>query len=363
MPCNPSLKIDAGLSAHWFQLQRQDPKKKADEIAIELAVSEEQLISSRCGFYEENNTRLICEPIQILSELALLGEMTYVMENAVIKHEVDAVLTNIYGHKKTHSQANKPLFSPANVDVQFNFNQFKSIYAINDGGYLSLQFFDQHGQAMYRAFMTDNSSLKNYKSLIKYYKSHNQRPCGTRLEFCSSSKTKNGVDDLNKTPSKESFGNTVGYDDESIAISLSSGCIFSTSLGSSTIRELLEHLHKNKFSIKITVCNAAIQQAWSGVLKIKKVQGTCLRLFGKQFNLDIEASSIGHLWLVKKQSCTGEITTLEIYDKQKNYLATLEADTKENAYYESKKWEKLMSFLIRIEQCSSPSVFKKPIYK
>ena len=44
------------------------------------------------------------------------------------------------------------------------------------------------------------------------------------------------------------------------------------------------------------------------------------------------------------------MTALEIYDKQNNHIMSLEEKCEMNHFRESKKWEKLMSMLINIEQ-------------
>ncbi len=356
MTYNRTLKMDRSLSARWYNLQLQNPDKTNHDISTQLEVTEEQLVSSRCGRTEESNTRLIPKPIKILSELASLGEMKFVTDNAAVRHEVIAVLTNIYSSKDTDAN-NTPLFSPKNVNAQFNFNLWHSVYAVNEKGQLSLQFFDQQGHSVYRAYVLKQTSLEDYKALINQYKSDDQSSYDNSSIKYHSGHTQEQAhksQDINTWRASRSAQDCEDvidyYDEDPLAMYLSLGALFSTHIGAHAVKSLLQHLLKYDFNIKITTKNRGTEQVWTGILDSKSIQGSYLKLSEKEFSLTVNIADIGDIWLVKIPSFSGHMTALEIYDKQNNHIMSLEEKCEMNHFRESKKWEKLMSMLINIEQ-------------
>ena len=90
----------------------------------------------------------------------------------------------------------------------------------------------------------------------------------------------------------------------------------------------------------VFVRSRGVIQIHSGPVNKIKVMGDWLNVLDPEFNLHLRENHIAHSWVVEKPTEDGIVTSLEIFDGQKNNIATF-FGAKQPGIPELKEWREI----------------------
>ena len=163
----------------WNTFRRDNPKVRIRDAAEQLGVSEAELVATSCG---ENAIRLQAEWPQFIQCLESLGPVMALTRNAHAVHEKHGVFRNVHIHGQMG------LVLDEGIDLRLFMNHWHLGFAVEQEGRKTVrlsspkptlhgfQFFDQHGTAVHKVYLTDESDHAAYQQLIDEFASDDQSP-------------------------------------------------------------------------------------------------------------------------------------------------------------------------------------------
>ena len=160
------------LKERWAQFRAANPKTRIRDAALQLGVSEAELLATDYG---KTITRLTDNFPELLQELHTLGRIMALTRNEEIVHERKGEYKNVEvmdGHGKMG------LVLGDDIDLRIFFSNWHFGFAViseNPRGLMrSFQFFDIDGTAVHKVFLTNESDLAAYENLVEKYRSADQ---------------------------------------------------------------------------------------------------------------------------------------------------------------------------------------------
>lgn len=309
------------LALQWSNYQQQHPKIRIREAAVNLGISEAELVAVRCG---NENIRLRTEFGDILKALKKLGKLLAVTRNDFIVHEIRGQ------YLQMQLRGNVGMFFPPGLDTRFFFDSWQSVFAVNEGGQFSIQFFDRYGIAAHKVYMTQQTPLKIFHQLVKDFQSNLQST--TELVEPLPVKVKAAALDAEELHDKWAAMRDVqeasrliktlaAGDNQQVYRAL--GGQYACPLQVNIVEQLFETLAQKKMDLMILVMGRAAVQSYAGKIHQILRAGPWFTILDAEFNLHIKSDGIASVWLVRKPTDDGWITSLDIFDQQGNELMVI----------------------------------------
>jgi putative hemin transport protein len=225
----------------------------------------------------------------------------------------------------------------------------------------SLQFFDETGVAIHKVFLRPESDSKQYRQFVKRF----QHPVQTQLEFAHASSrlaprrcVTEHVDvrafhqawrNLNDT--HEFFDLLQRFSISRIAALRLAESDFVQPLQLDQIDSLLHRAAEQKIPIMVFVGNQGMLQIHSGKVTRVLRSKAWLNVLDEHFNLHLLLDSVSTLWLVKKPTTSGYVTSIEAFDEQGELVVTFFGE-RELDSPELQSWRELTeSLAMEAETC------------
>ena len=174
MSTSASPAVD--LKKRWETFQEEHPGVRIRNAAHELGVSEAELVATGCG---EHVTRLHGSWKNLLTDLEPLGPVMALTRNDACVHEK----TGVYHDVRLMESHEMGLVVDEQIDLRLFFSRWHLGFAVatpwegaKDGLRRSLQFFDRHGTAVHKVFLTRKSDVAAYERLVDKYRHTDQQP-------------------------------------------------------------------------------------------------------------------------------------------------------------------------------------------
>lgn len=156
----------ANLEAAWRRLREDEPALRIRDAAERLGVSEAALLALNCG---ATATRLEAAWAELILSLPRLGRVMALTRNDHAVHEK-------HGRYATGGGA-----TPADaLPLRLFPETWRFGYAVAEPGRSgerhSLQFFDAHGRAVHKVYLTGASHRPAYENLVERYAASDQSP-------------------------------------------------------------------------------------------------------------------------------------------------------------------------------------------
>ena len=155
----------------WNTFRRDNPKVRIRDAAEQLGVSEAELVATSCG---EDAIRLQAEWPQFIQRLESLGPVMALTRNAHAVHEKHGVFRNVHIHGQMG------LVLDEGIDLRLFLNHWRLGFAVEQEGRKTtlrgFQFFNQHGTAVHKVYLTADSDQTAYQQLIDECASDDQSP-------------------------------------------------------------------------------------------------------------------------------------------------------------------------------------------
>lgn len=337
------------LKERWKQFNVKNPKVRIRDAAIEMKTSEEALVSTACG---KNNLRLKPEFQSILNQLEKLGSVMALTRSDHAVHEAHG----IYKDMKYHGSV--AMFFIPGIDTRFFLDKWSSVYAVNENDRHSLQFFDYQGDAVHKIYVTDKTNKTEYFNLIKTHQSDNQAPSpganhalNPKNDYTIPEEPEISSDELQKhwlnirdVHEASRIIKRYGiHRREKIYKAL--GEVYAIPLSVESVEQLLVRASTDDIPLMIFAMNHATVQNYAGPVKKLLRTGPWFNVLDPDFNLHLRTEGIGQVWLIKKPSDDGWVTTINVLDND-GFEFLLIADHRVRGEAESSQWQDLCRDLV-----------------
>ncbi|MFM7012944.1 MAG: hemin-degrading factor [Betaproteobacteria bacterium] len=323
------------------------------DIAQHLNITEGQLIAAHLGDAEyETHTNQTSTSVS-LSAIRLSEDWPSMLESCETLGCVMALTRNhacvheSIGHYKNISHRNGiGLIQGESIELRAFYRTWRFGFAViesrqtsscaaesvYDTTQYSLQFFDETGVAIHKVFLRPESDLQRYHQFVERF----QHPIQTLGEFADAPSrpipnhcVTEHVDvrafhqawrNLNDT--HEFFDLLKRFSISRIAALRLAESDFVQPLQLGQIESLLHRAAEQKIPIMIFVGNQGMLQIHSGTVSRVVRSKAWLNVLDDQFNLHLFLDSVRTLWLVKKPTQNGYVTSIEAFDDQGELVVT-----------------------------------------
>lgn len=308
--------------------------KYARDIAAVMGVSEAELTAARVG---HDAVRLQDNARAILASLEKVGETKCICRNEYAVHEQVGAFT--HQHLDGHAGL---ILNPRALDLRLFLSQWASAFHVNDGGRESIQFFDPHGDAVLKVYTTDNTDSAAWQALIAEQTQSMPAPLALRpVENARYADTADGAA-LEKewramTDVHQFFALLRKYNlSRQQAFRLVNDDL-ACRINTDALPRLLETLQRDGNEFMIFVGNRGCVQIFTGVLeKLTPMRGW-INIFNSAFTLHLREETIDEVWVTRKPTVDGHVTSVELFANDGTQIAQLYGQRSEG-HPEQQQW-------------------------
>ncbi len=321
-----TLETIEDLARRWAELKEREPRLRIRDAAERLSTSEGELLATEIG---KTVVRLKPDFEEIFARLKPLGRVMALTRNQEIVHERKGTYENfesINGHGKMG------LVLGEDIDLRIFFSSWAHGFSVvsegRTGPMHSLQFFDKHGDAIHKIFLTELSDKEEFDKLVNDFISDDQTP-GIEVVPREAAKADRSDADIDADGFRAAWRQLKDTHDffpmlrkfdvgreQALRIAERE---FAYPVSANAFRTVLEKACERKLPIMVFVGNGGMIQIHTGeVENVLEARGW-FNVMDESFNLHIDQSKVASAWVVRKPSDDGLVTSLEIFnDKGKD---------------------------------------------
>lgn len=324
-----------------FASLRLNKKLRHREIARFLGITEAELVDAHVGVSKltaiksspplARAIRLKKPYPQLIAQMESLGEVLALTRNEYGVHEK----VGVYEH--VSQQGDIGIVHGQAIDLRLFYKHWAFAYAFEEGKedalQRSIQFFDEFGTATHKVFLLPDSDHAYYNNFVDDFSELNQdsgiqvQEKGLSISSCQFTlPEKFSMDEFQRdwsqmTDSHEFFELLKKYALNRLMALKVIGNHFAQALTVSSMRHVFEEAKEQKIPLMIFVGNRGAIQIHTGVVqKIVDAKGW-FNILDPGFNLHLDIQKIDQIWLVRKPSKDGVITSMELLDDQGEMIA------------------------------------------
>ncbi len=335
------------LKEKWEALKAENPHMRIRNAAAQLGVSEAELLATNIG---EGVTVLKPEFQSILTDAEQLGKVMALTRNDECVHERKGIYQN-----PDFSSPHAQLFVGGDIDLRIFLNHWKLAFAVVEGDKKSLQFFGKDGLALHKIYLTKDSSEEAFDTLVAQYKADDQT---LNFEFekvaaKAPEKSDEEIDvegfqkawkDLKDTHDFFMMTRKYGVSRTQALRLAPEG--FARKIENARVVNVLEDASEKNLPIMIFVGNRGIIQIHTGLVKKTLWHQQWFNVMDPDFNLHLDVTKIAEAWIVKKPTEDGEVTAIEVFNKQGDFIVQFFGKRKPGIP-ELQEWKDLVADLER----------------
>lgn len=342
----------------WRGLQEAKPGVRIRDCAEQLSVSEAQLLATTVGEY---STKLEGDWTELMKRLPELGRVMSLTRNdsCVLENKGPFQKIDIMG---SGARAMATVIGP--IELRVFFAGWKFGFAVKQqtprGLQQSIQIFDQSGTAVIKVFLQEEQGDKKgskqeaFDKLVGDFRSTDQ---STELSV-------EKITDAPTKPIAEIDGTTLLADWSGMkdthdffgilrkhnvnrldALYLAKD--YAWQLKKEALQSTLEVAAETKLPIMIFAGNRGNIQIHQGKIQTIRVMDQWLNVLDPDFNMHLRADHIDTLWVVKKPTEDGVVTSIEAFDAKKNMIAQF-FGLRKPGIPELKGWAELVETLPKV---------------
>lgn len=315
------------LKRQYALFKKQNPKLRIRDAAERLQVSEGELLASGIG---ESVVRLNDNFKELFHELHALGRVMALTRNDEIVHERKGVFENA----QTEMPHGMALFVNPDIDLRIFTKRwchgFAAAVENARGTYRSLQFFDQHGTALHKIYLTEESDLAAYEKLVADFRSVDQTPALEVIpkDECQAELPDSKIDILGFMGAWKAMQDTHDFFPMLSEFNLSRKQAFrladeefAREVPADSFKFALEEARDRNVPIMVFVGNEGIIQIHTGEIENVVEARGWFNVMDKDFNLHIDQERVGSAFVVRKPTKDGIVTSLELFNKSDRDIA------------------------------------------
>lgn len=325
---SPSSATSAAeLARRWSAVRVANPKLRIRDAAKTLCTSEAELVATGCG---TTAIRLQGPWGDLLKQVPTLGRVMALTRNEQAVHER-------YGtYKDVSVSGPMGLVLGPDIDLRLFLKQWHFGFAVVEstasGARRSLQFFDASGQAVHKIYATADTDAGAWDQLVSRCRNSGQSP---ELAIAPAPEPavarpdaeidlaglRGAWRDLRDT--HDFFGMLRKFDVQRDQAFRLVGPEFAQEVAPLAVRTVLESVAAGALPIMIFVGNPGAIQIHSGTVTTLKTVGPWFNVLDPEFNLHLREDRIAAVWLVRKPTSDGIVTSVEAFDASGAVIAML----------------------------------------
>lgn len=310
----------AALRHAWNELSdRSGGKLRSRDAAQRLGVSEGELIASLVG---NGATRLRTEGAAIVKDIPALGPVMALTRNEHCVHEkigpyLDVTINAAHG-----------LVLGELIDLRIFPSRWHHSFAVvdemEDGLRRSLQVFDADGTAVHKIYQKPSTDSAAFDALIQAWRADDQSPVLETVEVPPPKGDRadaeidverlrrewSGLEDTH-----EFFGMLRGLEVGRLQALRLAGSGFVRPVAKDSLAQVLETARETETPIMVFVGNSGCIQIHTGTVTTLKRMGPWFNVLDPTFNLHLREDAVVSAWVVRKPTRDGDVTSLELFDK------------------------------------------------
>ncbi|MDR2238366.1 MAG: hemin-degrading factor [Chryseobacterium sp.] len=309
------------LKEKWEALKAENPHIRIRNAAAQLEVSEAELLATSIG---EGVTVLKPEFQNILTEAEQLGKVMALTRNDECVHERKGTYQN-GDFSSPHAQ----LFVGEDIDLRIFLNHWKFAFAVVEGDKKSLQFFGKDGLAMHKIYLTKNSNEAAFDTIAEKYKADDQNEALV-FEAVAPKAAEKPDSEIDAEGFKKAWTELKDTHDffmmtRKFGVSRTQALRlapegFTKKIDNAKVVNVLEDASEKNIPIMVFVGNRGIIQIHTGNVKKTLWHQQWFNVMDPDFNLHMDVTKIAEAWIVKKPTEDGEVTAIEVFNKEGDFI-------------------------------------------
>lgn len=309
------------LKAKWDALKAENPHLRIRNAAVELGVSEAELLATNIG---EGVTVLKPEFKDILTEAEKLGKVMALTRNDECVHERKGTYLN-GDFSSPHAQ----LFVGEDIDLRIFLNHWKFAFGVVEGDKKSVQFFGKDGLALHKIYLTKDSNEEAFDVIVEKFKAEDQAQA-FEFEVVAPKAEEKADSEIDVEGFQKSWTELKDTHDffmmtRKFGVSRTQALRlapegFAKKIDTAKVVNVLEDASEKGLPIMIFVGNRGIIQIHTGEVKKTLWHQQWFNVMDPDFNLHLDVTKITEAWIVKKPTEDGEVTAIEVFNKEGNFI-------------------------------------------
>jgi putative hemin transport protein len=339
---------------------RVEKKLRHREIADFLELTEAELIDAHVGVSKLDVVRSspnVAKAIrlrkswpEIIKLIEGLGQVMALTRNHWAVHE------KIGQYDQVSLQGDIGLVAGHGIDLRLFYRQWEFAYIFEEGKQStlqkSIQFFDEFGQAVHKIFLLPESQHAHLDFMAQQLADSNQEPgilIHERRELTISTEEK--LKDIDREALKahweqlqdthEFFNILKKFNLNRLEALILVGHGYAQLLDKSSVKFLLDSAAHLDIPLTIYVGNRGAVQVYAGLIKHVVDSKDWLNILDPTFNFHLKVAELPSVWLVRKPSKDGVITSMEILDAAGEVIAMIFGE-RLLGQSESEQWRNLL---------------------
>lgn len=302
------------LIEKWNRIKRENPQIRIREAARQLDVSEAELVATGTG---SGNTLLNNDFKSLLKEVEKIGQVMALTRNDYCVHERKGVYNKVAFNGEVGLAVNP------DIDLRLFMSNWKFGFAVNENGRLSFQFFDKSGEAVHKIYLTESSDKEVYEGLKEKYKAANQ-DLPVDVEAWDDRQEEKQDSDIDSTHFGEAWkalqdthhfhGMLKSFGVSRLQAMRLAPAGFTEPLDTGILKRVLESVAAQDVEIMVFTGSRGCIQIHTGLVKNLVQTGPWFNVLDPQFNMHLREDGIAAVWLVKKPTKDGIVTSIEVFD-------------------------------------------------
>jgi putative hemin transport protein len=320
---------NTNLKSRFDGVKAENKALRIRDIAKKLGVTEVEVLVLGC---EEHVTRLNPQFSEILMGVEELGYVMALTRNDDVVHERKGFYLN-----GDFSSPHASMFVGADIDLRIFFRTWKSAFAVaetsKDKTRFSLQFFNDRGEAVHKIYMESTSNIEKYQELVVRFKSEDQskiqevdsavKPVEVELPDSEIDKEGFQTDWKNLKDTHDFFGMMRNHKVTRTQALRLAPADLAESIDNDGLRKILNLAVAKQVNIMVFVGNDGMIQIHTGEIKNVVDFKEWINILDPKFNLHLRENAITQTWIVRKPTTDGIVTSLELFNAEKELICTL----------------------------------------
>ncbi|MDV7699506.1 hemin-degrading factor [Chryseobacterium soli] len=309
------------LKSKWEALKAENPHVRIRNAAVELGVSEAELLITSIG---EGVTVLKPEFQNILTEVEQLGKVMALTRNDECVHERKGTYLN-GDFSSPHAQ----LFVGEDIDLRIFLSAWKFAFGVVEGDRKSLQFFGKDGLALHKIYLTKDSNAEAFDAIVEKFKAEDQNVEFT-FEAVAPKPAEKPDSEIDAEGFKKSWTELKDTHDffmmtRKFGVSRTQALRlapegYATKIDNAKVVNVLEDASEKSLPIMVFVGNRGLIQIHTGEVKKVLWHQQWFNVMDPDFNLHLDVTKIAEAWIVKKPTEDGEVTAIEVFNKEGDFI-------------------------------------------
>ena len=227
------------------------------------------------------------------------------------------------------SSPHAQLFVGEDIDLRIFLNHWKFAFAVVEGDKKSLQFFGKDGLALHKIYLTKNSDEAAFDVIVEKFKAEDQSQAFT-FEAVAPKQAEKPDTEIDVEGFKKAWTGLKDTHDffmmtRKFGVSRTQALRlapegFTQKIDNSKVVNILEEASEKGTPIMVFVGNRGIIQIHTGNVKKTLWHQQWFNVMDPDFNLHLDVTKIAEAWIVKKPTEDGEVTAIEVFNKEGDFI-------------------------------------------